>query len=447
MDAYARALGRLAGLVRFGVIPGLERIAAVMEALGNPEAAVPALHVAGTNGKGSTAAMAAALLGAAGKRVGLYTSPHLCRVTERIRIGDEEIGRERFAALLDRVLAAPGGDRLTFFEALTAIAFLYFSEEEVEAAVIEVGLGGRLDATNLCHPFATVITSIGLDHTEVLGSTTRAIAVEKAGIVKDGVPLFVARCDRDARSAIEARARAHRAPVMFVEQEFGPDAMDLMTGKPAWPALGLPGAHQLGNSVLALMAVMHAPDVAWSQVRGWKEALANVRWPGRLERFDEVILDCAHNPDGAAALAAALPDVVTYPVTLLCGVLADKDAAGVLAPLLPLVARVVCTRPPSPRARPASELAALASRLAPSLAVLVEEDPTAALALARWMPEEKANKLRVGQPGAAEKANKLRVGRVVCCGSIVLVGAVRALLTGEAVDPILVGDPAASVTG
>ena len=423
---YAAALGRLASLARFGVRPGLDAITTVLGAFGHPERSVPALHIAGTNGKGSTAAFADALLRSAGARVGLYTSPHLSRFTERIRVGDRhgqaEIDRVRIADLIDRVLDAPGGDHLTFFEAVTAAAFVHFAEEKLDLAVIEVGLGGRFDATSCCAPFATVVTGIALDHTLELGSTTAAIAYEKAGIARAGVPLVVGPVDREAGRVIERCAREARAPLCRIGEQFSITQRGRLVdylgpgGPLAGAQLGLDGAHQMSNAALALVATSLAPGFAPDE-RARREGLAAVRWPARLEWIaPDLLLDAAHNPDGAATLAvvlAARPERFT----LLAGVLSDKDIDGVLAQLLPLVARVVCTRPDSPRAIGAEALAARVSALAPGMPVSAVESIGEALAVARQQ------------------------GPVVACGSIFLAGEVRRLITGEASDPVVVRDP------
>ncbi|MSP60627.1 MAG: bifunctional folylpolyglutamate synthase/dihydrofolate synthase [Myxococcales bacterium] len=425
---YARALGRLQALARFGVRPGLAAIARVLAALGHPERGVPALHIAGTNGKGSTAAFAEALLRAAGARTGLYTSPHLSRFTERIRIGGTEVGPGHTADLIERVLAAPGGDQLTFFEVATAAAFACFAEERVDLAVIEVGLGGRYDATSCCAPFATVVTGIGLDHTAQLGATTAAIAVEKVGIARPGVPLCAGPLDQAAGAVVEEGARTIGAPLYRFGVDFTVAAESdriayLGPGGPLADArIALPGAHQARNAALALAATSFAPRFAPDEAAR-REGLGNVRWPGRLERVaPDLILDGAHNPDGAVALAAALVAEVGprggRRLVLLVGALADKDARGLLAPLLPLAARVVCTRPDSPRALAASELAAQVAALAPALPVESVQAPAEALACAR----------RGG-------------GLVVACGSLLLVGELRRLVTGEESDPVTVADP------
>jgi dihydrofolate synthase/folylpolyglutamate synthase len=427
---YGMALARLRALAPLGVRPGLEAIGVALARLGHPEAQYPALHIAGTNGKGSTAALAAAMLAAAGARVGLYTSPHLSRYTERIRIAgaplDQEIDQDQVPGLVDRVLGL--GLDLTFFEATTAMAFLAFAEAGVDIAVVECGLGGRFDATNLCRPVATAITSIGFDHTELLGPTLAAIAGEKAGIAKPGVPLVLGPVAEEAKAVIAERAAAVEAPLLRHGTEFeavlGEEGLDYRGpgGTLTRAPLALTGPHQAVNAALALALTAFAPERFRPDEAARRAGLLGARWPGRLERLaPDLWLDAAHNPDGARALARALPSVVGRKVVLLVGVLGDKDVEGILRPLLGLASRVVATRPSSPRALPADQLAQKVNRLVPMIPIAVADDPADALVLARSLA-------RPEMP-------------VVACGSIYLVGALRRLVTGEAADPVAVTDP------
>ena len=344
------ALDRLLALPRFADAgaaayrPGLDRMRALLAAMGHPERAFASVHVAGTNGKGSTASLAASIASAAGLRVGLHTSPHLLRVEERMRVDGVpasaawlDAAAERHADLFTRI--GP-----SFFEATTALAFLHFAEATVGLAVVEVGLGGRLDATNVLTPVVTVITSVGLDHTDLLGDTLAAIATEKAGIAKPGVPLLHAVEDAAARAAIEATAQAAGAPVENVRETCRvaistavPLALRLATPQADYGQIGvgLPGAHQAWNAALTVRACEIAvpgltaeavrtglAEVATrSGLRGRGDALAEGRLPG-------VLLDVAHNDDGwRAAIAAARPDPPGR-LFALVGVMADKDAAA-----------------------------------------------------------------------------------------------------------------------
>ena len=394
---YDEMLQRLAALRRYGMRPGLESIRALLAAVGNPERALAVVHVGGTNGKGSTAAMIEAGLRAAGKRTGLYTSPQLLRFTERIAIDGREIDRARVAELAARVLAVAGEH--TFFDVATAMALLAFAEARVDVAVLEVGLGGRLDSTNVIErPLAAVGSSVGRDHTDVLGETLPLIAREKAGIWKRGVPaLFACEDEAAARVLDEEAERAGATPI----ERFGRDFDDA-----ALPALALGGAHQRRNAALARRAL----ELVGVDGRAIAEGLANVRWPGRLERLSaNVLVDAAHNEEGARALAAAWP---AGDWTLVVGVVADKDARAIVAPLVARARRVIVTAPPSLRALPPAELA----KLVPG--ATVAPDLAAALALAD-----------------GEK--------VVVAGSIFLVGEARRLVLGEAADGTTVQDPVA----
>jgi dihydrofolate synthase / folylpolyglutamate synthase len=392
--SYEEMLQRLLALRRFGMRPGLDGVRALLHALGDPQGALGVVHVGGTNGKGSTAAMIEAGLRADGRRTGLYTSPHLLRFTERIRVGGAEIARERAAALAERVFAV--GGEYTFFETATAMALLAFAEAGVDVAVLEVGLGGRLDATNVVErPLVTLVTSIGLDHTDVLGPCMADIAREKAGIFKRGVPAIFACDDEDAREELLLRAEQVAAPAQLYGRDFDDAGL---------PPLALGGAHQRRNAALARQAlrILGVGDAAIAA------GLSTVKWPGRLERLSaSVLVDAAHNGEGAQALAAALP---VGPFTLVLGVVADKDVRAIVEPLAGRAVRVIATRPASPRALPAAELA----KLVPGAEVA--DDLAAALAMAAG-------------------------DEVVVAGSIFLVGEARRLVLGEAADPLPVQDP------
>jgi dihydrofolate synthase/folylpolyglutamate synthase len=339
---------------------GLERMERALAALGHPERRYPVLHVAGTNGKGSTCAMAAAALRAAGHRVGLYTSPHLVRFHERIVVDGAPIGDAALAARVDDVRRAcpwhEGGredERLTYFEFATLLGLLEFAVEGVQVAVVEVGLGGRWDATNAVAPAVTAVARIGLDHTQLLGDTVELVAREKAGIFKPGVPAVV-HADQPGGALEVLREEAARRGAPFTVAPAGWDG-----------PVGLAGPHQRTNAALAAAALraldargVHAPEGAIA------EGIARARWPGRLEEVAGVLLDGAHNPQGAAALAEGLRALYPgRPVELVFGVLADKDHAGMLAALAPAVRRVHVLAPNSPRARPAGDVEALARSL------------------------------------------------------------------------------------
>ena len=283
---YQRFLARLQVVRGQGVMLGLDRVRLALEHLGGPERRVPAIHIAGTNGKGSVAAMTEAILRRAGLRTGLFTSPHLVRFTERIRIDGADIDGDHLA-LLDEAVAGTAVP-LTYFEVATLLAFLAFAEARVDLAILETGLGGRLDATSVCAPLACAITSIAFDHEAILGDTLAQIAREKAGICKAGVPLFLGRLPPEADARVAESAAAAGAPVHRIGVDF-PEA----PGRPA-----LPGAHQQANAAIAA-ALAGAAALALGRplaVADVVAGLAEVRWPGRLERVaEDVLLDCAHN--------------------------------------------------------------------------------------------------------------------------------------------------------
>lgn len=405
---YAELLARLHPARRFGVVLGLDRMRAILDRLGAPDRRLGAIvHVGGTNGKGSTVAMIAALARAAGQRVAAYTSPHLSCLRERIAIDGEMIAEPAIVAAAERVSGA-GGDELTFFEQLTAIAMLAIARAGVDVAVLEVGLGGRLDATNVVDPAVAVVTGVALDHQAILGDTLAMIAAEKAGIWKPGRPAIVgASGEAEAVPALVAAARAVGAPVTVIDE----------AAIAAVPPVGLPGPHQRRNAAAAIAAIraLGLPVV--------DSALASVRHPGRFEVIDaprgRILLDGAHNPHGAAALAEALRERGERPV-LIVAVSADKDAAAIADTLSPVVCAAIATRYQQDRAMDPGELAAVFARTAHGVPVATAPDLPAALAMA-------------GAYGAT----------ILVAGSLFLVGEARTRLLGAPTDPMLVTDPPA----
>jgi dihydrofolate synthase/folylpolyglutamate synthase len=393
----------LAGLQPLAMRFGLERMERALAALGHPERAYDVLHVGGTNGKGSTCAMAAAALAAAGHRVGLYTSPHLVRFNERIQVDGAAIDDAALAAAVDEIRracpwheAGDEADRLTYFEFATLAGLLHFARAGIRVAVLEVGLGGRFDATNAVVPRVAAVARIGLDHTQLLGDTVEQIAFEKAGIFKAGVPAVVhAHQPPGVLETLRAEARRRGAPFTVAPADWaGP--------------LALVGAHQRGNAALAAAALRELsragvpiPEEALSR------GIAGARWPGRLEEVEGVLLDGAHNPDGAAALAAAFAALRRgRAVELVFGVLSDKDHLGMLAAIAGSVRRLHAAAPATPRARPAAEVRAAAAALG------VDADAHAGVA------EAIACARRAAADGAV----------VAVAGSLYLVGEARALL-------------------
>ncbi|HIC93960.1 MAG TPA: bifunctional folylpolyglutamate synthase/dihydrofolate synthase [Anaerolineae bacterium] len=354
----------------------LARMERLLALLDNPHRRFPSVHIAGTKGKGSTAAMTASVLQAAGYRTGLYTSPHLHTFRERIRVDGQLIERAEVLALAKRLRPLVEGiEGITTFEIMTAMAFLHFVERRVDFAVLEVGLGGRLDATNVVTPLVSVITSLSYDHTHVLGHTLAQIAREKAGIIKRGVPVVSAPQAPEAMAVIEQVCRERGAELLVVGRDWTWEAGEtnlegqwfkVASGK--WQMANLRsqnpsrsfwipllGRHQLINAtvVVAAVEVLRQRGVRISE-DGLREGLRRVRWPGRLEvlgRRPFLVVDCAHNADSAQKLAAALRELFAYrDLILIFGASADKDIRGMMRALLPLAREVILTRAHHPRA-------------------------------------------------------------------------------------------------
>ena len=401
-------LAWLSGLEFFGIKLGLHNISVLLESLGHPERAFTVIHVGGTNGKGSVTAMADSALRAAGLRSARYTSPHLVDLTERFVVDGHPVDSQFLAAVVDDVrsrvadLQARGelSHPPTFFEATTAAAFEVFRRHKVNIAVCEVGLGGRLDATNVVRPLVTAITSIGLDHQQHLGSTIEAIAAEKAGIIKPTVPVVVGPMAPEARAIITAQARERDAPVIdawhgVLASPVNPQSaigqstrLRVLTPRSDYGeiALALSGPHQIDNAVVAIRTLEAVSDkIRAVTTASIKRGLSEVVWPGRLDlrrlgHGREVLLDAAHNPDGASALAQALADDRSWSrPPLVFAVMQDKDAAAMLRVLLPVVGPVICTRASSTRAMDPDALATLIRTLAPDHAWTVEPTPADAL--------------------------------------------------------------------
>ena len=426
-------LDRLFALETFGIKLGLDNISQLCAALGHPERSFASLHVAGTNGKGSVTAMAHTALVAAGVRAGRYISPHLVDLSERFVIDDAPVSAGALQRAADAVLdcadelIANGGLPVhpTFFEATTAIAFELFRRAGVEVAVIEVGLGGRFDSTNVITPVAGAITSIGFDHQQHLGDTLEAIAFEKAGIIKPGMDVVIGALPEEAR-AVTARVAAEQAARLIDADadarvtgnhvDGGQLTIETPEDRYGPLSLALRGQHQVGNARVAVRLLEAARRRGIAVPReAIERGLTQVDWPGRLELIRvedsrEVLLDAAHNVDGARALAAYLQARHPERPALVIGVMRDKDIEGILAALLPAVSSVVATAAPTPRAIPARDLAARISAMGVRVPVRTDADPSAAVALA------------------------LATSHSVCvAGSIFLVGAVRDALRRRAI--------------
>ncbi|NTW51458.1 MAG: bifunctional folylpolyglutamate synthase/dihydrofolate synthase [Chlorobiaceae bacterium] len=372
---YQEAIDFLFPLHRFGIKPGLDRIEALLDALDHPERRLGTIvHIAGTNGKGTVASCMASIFQASGRKTGLFTSPHLIDFTERIRIDGRQISREkvaRYCSLLKPTIIAQGA---TFFEVTTAMAFAFFAEEGVDAAVIETGMGGRLDATNTVRADIVIIPSIGIDHTAWLGNTLREIAAEKAAIIKPGSRVYTAVQEGDGldeirRSAERCGAQLHQAgadasytvfdaqPGMF-ELE-----LSLSGGEPHRLRVPLTGSFHASNVTLAVMAARSA-GIDWASIETGLSRLAAVGYRARLEKVAErplVMLDVSHNPDGMEKSVQALVEMrgSFRSLFVMLGVAADKDAAGIIKPLQRIADVVVAVDLPSERSLSAESLGAM----------------------------------------------------------------------------------------
>ncbi|MGE4589535.1 MAG: folylpolyglutamate synthase/dihydrofolate synthase family protein [Acidaminococcaceae bacterium] len=350
---YTEALAYLDGLGKFGIHLGMERIEALLKELDNPEQKVRTIHVTGTNGKGSVTSMIANILLVSGLKVGKFTSPHLVRYNERIEVDGKEISDEDFALVVTAVRRAvenvmvKGTDQPTQFEVLTAAAFLHFALQKLDYAVIEVGLGGLWDSTNVITPVVSVITNVSLDHTDRCGKTVEEIAMQKAGIIKDGVPVVTA-AEGEALGPIQAMSLFKQAPLYIYGKAFtGQEVSSSMDGQTFTLSAGdyhsnydvkLPGAHQILNTAVAVVAAKLASkqDSRINEL-ALHQGVAVTKWPGRLERISQkpdVILDGAHNPAGAAVLRAALDKYYSgKKICFIFGMMGDKDISQVITTL------------------------------------------------------------------------------------------------------------------
>ncbi len=428
--SYSATLDFLYALQLHGIKLGLDTTRALLERVGRPQDRYLSLHVGGTNGKGSTAAMAASVLQAAGYRVGLYTSPHLIDFRERIRVNGVHVSEDRVLELTERLREASAESLSpTFFEMTTAMALLQFADCGVDIAVLEVGMGGRFDATNVVLPAAVAITNVALDHQRYLGDSLEAIAFEKAGIIKPGVSVVVGRLDRDAdevitRNAVERGACLRRLGSDFRCEGDRPSRFcyDGMTQSYTDLSCPLEGAHQMDNAACAL-AMIEEAGTAGIRVSepAVRQGLRAVSWEGRLEIAEArpiLVLDGAHNPSAARAVAVYLAGFRRkYPgsrVVLVTGMMRDKDRGGFFRAILPTVDEVVVTEPSLSRAATVQELRASLAEFA--RAVYVERAPGDALARARLLA----------------KADDL----ICVTGSLMLVGEIKALLRGCELSPI-----------
>jgi dihydrofolate synthase/folylpolyglutamate synthase len=392
----------LLSLEKFGIKFGLANMAALTAALGRPHTHFASVLIAGTNGKGSVTAMTDCALRASGLKVGRYTSPHLVRLEERFEVGGLPVDTavlvelvEDMRRLIDDLLAKGSLESPpTFFEVTTAIALELFRRSRVDVAVLEVGLGGRLDSTNIVQPIAAAITSIDFDHEQYLGHTLAAIAAEKAGVIRRGIPVVVGPVPAEARDVVVSMCELSGAE--FVEADADVDIestsengrtsirMTTPVRDYGWVPLGLRGDHQVPNAVVAVRLLeelgRQLPVTATAITAG----IRDVRWPGRLQMLEvpggrRVLLDAAHNPAGAWALARYLKREFPEPLPIVFGALRDKDVSLMLKALLPAASTMVMTEPDTPRAQTVEELAAIARRLSPVVKIDIQPDPARAL--------------------------------------------------------------------
>ncbi|MDD3394362.1 MAG: bifunctional folylpolyglutamate synthase/dihydrofolate synthase [Anaerotignum sp.] len=425
---YQESIYYLEEEIGFASCPGLERITELMEALGNPEKTLKVIHIAGTNGKGSAAALLSSMLQESGLRTATYTSPHLETYNERFLINGQEISDEAFAKIMTRTkeactqLVAQGKDAPTLFEVITGAAFLYFAEENVDIAIIEVGLGGKYDATNIIeNPILSIIMSISMDHTDFLGNTIEQIAAEKAGIIKKSCPLVLYSQEELVYNIVKCRADTLEAPlycpsdakINISSQSLDGTVFDVKSTSFAYDGLFLPllGQHQIQNCVTILEACEVLKGSGFplteEQIRA---GISKAFWAGRMEickKSPMVVLDGAHNADGIRRLAENVNIYFkNYSITLVLGVLGDKEYEKMAELILPLANQVVFTEPHSERKLDAETLANITHHK--ELPFYIEPMLEKAYQTALNITQES--------------------GMILCCGSLYMIGALRSYI-------------------
>ena len=441
---YQEAVDYLYSLQMHKIKLGLEAMRRFLDQVGSPEQGLRCVHVAGTNGKGSVSATLVAILGRAGYQAGLYTSPHLSDVRERFRLGDRYIDRETFARLATRIRKVLGPEQITFFEFCTALALLWFAERQVDVVVLETGMGGRLDATNVVTPLVSIITSISMDHEAYLGNNLTEVAGEKAGIIKAGVPVISSATVPEAAAVVEQTCRERGAALYRLGRDF--DYHDDPDGRWTWKGLAPPlqrtipglrcalrGGYQRQNSSVAIAAALLLGQFGYPlEPAAITAGVAAVSWPGRMEYFQADIvpepgelggagpdkrwylLDGAHNPDGVQRLVEALvAEFGDRRLVCVWGAMGDKDLTTALAAISPVVDRLILTSAPGERAATPERL----------LACL----PPTGRAKADCVAGIRAALARAGAVSAPEDC-------IVVAGSLYLLGEVRKILRGEVVD-------------
>lgn len=434
---YQQAWEFLDQLQFFKIKLGLNSMNRFLTQLDNPHHNLPCIHIGGTNGKGSVGATLCSILTSAGYTTGFYTSPHLSSVRERFKINDTYINKQDFARLISTIVDVLNGNQITYFECTTTLALLWFAEQKIDFAVLEVGMGGRLDATNVVTPLLSIITNVSMDHEQYLGDTLAQVAREKAGIIKDGIPVVSGVADDESGRVIKQTCKDHQAPLFLFGRDF--DGVSHDSDHSRWQYNGLnkmiladlplamKGNYQVGNGSLALAAVQLLQSrgyiITQDQIR---TGLALTRWPGRLESFRlnklgkivdshsdslQFLLDGAHNPAGVTALKHALEDDFSYArLILVWGAMEDKDLQTILQEIAPLADTIIFTRPEYERSATPEQLQATLPADMQKKAVLASS-------------VEKS----------IDKARELATEDDLICiaGSLYLVGAARQLLVGE----------------
>ncbi len=441
---YTQAWDYLDSLQFHKIKLGLDAMHSFMARVGNPEKSLRTVHVAGTNGKGSVSMTLLTILSEAGYRVGLYTSPHLSSVRERFRINDSFITEEKFAELASRIREVLGDEKITYFEFTTALAFLWFSEEKLDLVVLETGLGGRLDATNIVQPLVSVITNVSMDHEAYLGDTISAVAGEKAGIIKAGIPVVSAVKEGEGLEEIAAVCREKESRLLLFGREFGaglaPDGLwqwlanaKFADTRYADLRCSMKGNYQVENASLALATIELLKKSGFSVTEEIiRKGLAEVHWPGRLESFClyretrqvvscstaastvSFLLDGAHNPAGVSSLVDTLASECSYKrLILVWGAMLDKDLKTTLADVAPLADTIIFTKPDGERSAEPEQLLENVSEKFKDRCVLCAS-VTDAVAEAERLAD----------------ADDL----ILIAGSLYLIGAARSLLLGELVQ-------------
>ena len=350
-------LEQLAVRRRFGMKPGLSTIRAVCRALGDPQESFKAIHVAGTNGKGAVVALLDAALREGGLKVGRYTSPHLVKLNERFFLDGspvDDLKLDLISSNVEKAVSSSGdaGEGMTFFEALTAVAFSLYAESKVDVAVLETGLGGRLDATNICNPALTIITRIGLDHCDWLGDTVEKIALEKAGIIKPGVPVVLGENLPEVREIVENRAKELNSPFYYA-----PDMVLEFDIPEDFSLLGSFNRENALTAIAALKVILERSLFNISRSENLIASFSKVVWPGRFQKVGNVIVDGAHNPPAARALVKALSELPEKKYILIAGFCADKDVEETLSILAPFVSKAYAIKTNNPRSLSPESLA------------------------------------------------------------------------------------------